>query len=592
MAIKRLLAFCLLAGLLLAAPARAAFTGSSISAPGNGAELFFDGDTGAGSVTVRGTVTGTPAGLVGAKGDLVCYTVSDTKLTKLASGVGVSSGHFAINASLSPIAGFACRLAMIPAGTNKTGSGAAVFGGPAISVSDRFSHSSSGSLFGYYILVGTLPWSFAFQSLGDCPVTTSFATDPSTLGSFSLFAGNSCLPKSSGVGLAAGTRSSLQVDGQNAYAPAAISSLSTQAGFEPLTYGALFNTQHDTVAINELDTPTICDAPATFPPTTATCPSLHDSGIQVQQTSRLLPGGQVARVTQRFSSVDGRSHAVDLLFSQAVQAPSSGEIPGFEFPGQSSFATHSRPDSFAVFPGGPGSIIAIGNSSGFLPATSNPIGAITYNRPPTSIDFTSAKGMQTATFLMHYAATIPAGSSIVYDWSFSQASSSPALAILEAVERDRFALPTISISHPRNRAIVRSALIRVQGRAQDAVGISSVNVNGHGVPIVTGGAFVAAVRVRKGKNTIRATAVNDAGNTSSNVITVTYKPPPCKVPRLRGRTLTGARRALASHGCALGHVRRVHSRTVRKGRVVSSSLRAGTTRHNGTRVGLVLSRGR
>jgi hypothetical protein len=589
MGIKRLLAFCLLAGLVLAAPAHAAITASTITAPGNGSELFFNGDSGAGSVTVRGTVTGATAA---SKGDLVCYTVSDTKLTKIASGVDVSTGAFAINASLSPIAGFACRLAMIPAGTSKTGSAAAVFGGPAISVSDQFSHSSSGSLFGYYILVGTLPWSFAFQSLGDCPVTTSFATDPSTLGSFSLFAGNACLPKSSGVGPAAGTRSSLQVDGQNAYPPAAISSLSTQAGFQPLSYGALFNPAHDTVAINEIDTPTVCDPPATFPPTTATCPSLHDSGIQVQQSTRLLPGGQVARVTQRFSSVDGRSHAIDLLFSQAVQAPSSGESPGFVFPGQSSFATHNQPDSFAAFPGGPGSVIAIGNASGFLPATSNPIGAITYNVPPASLDFTSAKGAQTATFLMHYAATIPAGGSTVYDWSFSQASSSPALATLEAIERDRFGLPTISISRPRNRATVRSALIRVQGRAQDAVSIASVNINGHGVPVATGGAFVATVRVRKGKNTIRATATNAAGNTSSKAITVTYKPPPCKVPRLRGKTLAAARRALTSHGCALGHLSRHHSRAVRKGRVISSTPTAGAKHRNGTKVALVLSRGR
>jgi Glucodextranase, domain B/PASTA domain len=589
MGLKRLLAFCLLAGLWLAAPAHAAITASSISAPASGAEMFFDGDNGAGSLTVRGTVTGATAS---SKGDLVCYTVSDTKLTKIASGVDVSSGQFAINASLSPIAGFACRLAMIPAGTTKTGSAAAPFAGPAISVSDQFSHSSAGSLFGYYILVGTLPWSYAFQSLGDCPVTTSFATDPSTLGSFSLFAGNACLPKSSGVGPAAGTRSSLQVDGLNAYAPAAISNLSTQAGFEPLTYGALFNAPHDTVAINEVDTPTICDPPATFPPTSTTCPSLHDSGIQVQQTTRLLPGGQVARVTQRFSSVDGRSHAIDLLFSQAVQAPASGESPGFLFSGQGSFATHSQPDSFAAFPGGPGSIVAIADASGFLPATSNPIGAMTYSHPPTSVDFTSAKGAQTATFLMHYAATIPAGGSTTYDWSFSQASSSAALATLEAVERDRFGLPTVSITRPRNRATVRSALIRVEGRAADAVGVSSVTINGHGTPLAAGGTFVATVRVRKGKNTIRATATNDAGNTSSTAITVTYKPPPCKVPRLRGKTLAAARRALASHGCSLGHVRRVRSRTIRRGRVVSSSLRSGTTHRNGTRIGLVLSRGR
>jgi hypothetical protein len=585
----RPLLVCLLATLWLAAPAHAAITASAITSPANGSELFFNGDSGTGAITVRGTVTGaTP----GAKGDIVCYSVSDTKSKAVVSGVDVSSGSFAINVSLSPIADLACRLAMIPAGSGKTGDAAAPFTGPAISVSAQFSHSAQGSMFGYYILSGTLPWSFAFQSLGDCPVTSSFATDTSTLGSFTLFAGNACLPKSSGVGVAAGTRSSLQIDGLNAYAPAAIPSLASQPGFEPISYGALFNASHDTTVIGETDIPTICNPPATFPPTATTCPSLHDSGVHVQQTTQLLPGGQVARVTQRFSSIDGHSHSVDALFSQAVQAPSSGESPGFEFPGQGSFATHSQPDSFAAFPAGPGSIIAIGDASGFLPATSNPIGAITYSRPPTSVDFVSAKGNQTATFLMHYGDTIPAGGSVTYDWSFTQASSSSSLQVLEAVERDRFGNPVVIISNPRNRATVTKSTVRVQGRVEDSVGVSSLTVAGQGVIVRAGGVFGVTVKLRRGANTIVATARNAAGNASTKSILVTYKLPPCKVPRLKGLTLSKARKAITKAGCAVGKIKQAHSRRVRKGRVISSSPPSGRSKAHGTKVGLVVSRGK
>ncbi len=87
-----------LSGLLSATPATAAITASTITAPANGAELFFNGDAGSGSVTVRGTVTGASAG---AKGDLRCYTVADAKSTSVASGIDVSSGSFATGASLS-----------------------------------------------------------------------------------------------------------------------------------------------------------------------------------------------------------------------------------------------------------------------------------------------------------------------------------------------------------------------------------------------------------------------------------------------------------------------------------------------------------
>lgn len=584
----RPLLICLLASLCLAAPAHAAITASNITSPANGSELFFNGDNGTGAMTVRGTVTNaTP----GAKGDIVCLTKSDTSSATVVSGVDVSTGSFAINVSLKPVAGSACRLAMIPAGSGRTGDAAAPFTGPAISVSDQYSHSSSGSLYGYYILSGTLPWAFAFQSLGDCPVISSWATDPSTLGSFALFTGNACLFRTSGVGPAAGTRAGLQIDGLNAYPPAAISSLTNRAGFEPLSYGALFNAAHDTVLINETDAIMICDPPATFPPTTTTCPSLHDSGVHVQQTTRLQPGGQTARVTQQFSSVDGHSHTIDALFSQSVSAPAPGESPGFEFPGQTSFATHSQPDSFAAFPAGPGSIIAIGDASGFLPATSNPIGAITYSRPPTSVDFVSAKNASTATMLMHYADTVPAGGSVTYDWSFTQASSTVSLGFLEAVERDRFGSPNVIISNPRNGATVKTPTVRVQGRVEDSVAVSSLNVAGHGVIVRAGGVFGVTVKLKRGKNTILAIARNAAGNAGTKSILVTYKPPPCKVPRLKGMTLSAARRALTKHGCGVGRIKRQRSHSVRKGRVISSNPGAGKTRKHGTKVALVLSSG-
>jgi hypothetical protein len=583
------LGLCLIVTLVMAAPACAAITASAITAPAGGTELFFNGDSGSGSVTVRGTVTGATAG---AKGDLVCYTVSDSRWFRLAANVDVSSGSFATSASLLPIAGFACRLAMVPAGNEPTRSAAAVFAGPAISVSDQFSHSSSGNLDGYYILSGTLPWSFAFQSVGECPVNSSFATDPSTLGSFSLFVGNSCLAQSSGSGSAANTRAGLVIDGQNAYTPGAIKNLTSIAGFEPLTYTPVYDAGHDTVTINETDPVMICDPPATFPPTPTTCPGLHDAGVQIQQTTTLLPGGQVARVTQRVTSTDGKSHGVDALFSQSVAGQASNQTPGFEFPTQTSFATHATPYSFAPFPPGPGSIIAISSNNGSPPATSNPIGAITYSRPPVSADFVSATGAQTATFLMHYADTVPPGGSVVYDWSYSQAATSGSLATLEQIERDRFGIPSIMIGSPRNNSKTTSNVVRVQGQALDAVGVASLTLNGQSVPVGAGGMFGANIHLRKlGKNTIAATATNVAGNAATTAVVITYVRPHCKVPKLLGKTLKSARGLIKRAHCTIGKLKRVQSRKVRKGRIVATKPRARTTHRYGYKVRLIVSTG-
>ena len=599
MGLHRSLVLCLLVCLIAAAPAGAAtFTSSSISSPVNGTELFFNGDNGSGNVTVAGTVT--PAITATNGGDLVCYTLGDTKATLVSTtkAVPIARGRFAINVSLLPIAGFACRLAIIPTGSSKFGQAAAPYQGPAVSVSDQFSHSLSGSLFGYYILSGSLDWAFAMQSAGECAVHASYATDSQTLGSFTLFGldsgtvGVACLPASSGVSDPTGTRSSLQIDGMNAYLPGAIPSLTTQPGFIPLTYGTLFNPAHDAGGIAETDAPMICDAPATFPPTTSTCPSLHDSGIRLEQTTVLLPQAQVVRVTQRFTSVDGRPHSIDALFGQSVSAPSAGESPGFQFPGQTSFATHARPDSFTQFPAGPSSIIAISNNGGFLPATSNPIGAITYSRPPASADFITPSGAQTATMLMHYVDSIPAGGSVVYDWSFSQASSSVSLQSLEEIERDRFGNPSVTITNPPNRAVMTHGQVRIQGRVSDSVRITSLNVGGRGVIVQPGGLFGVTLNLRPGANTILATATNLAGNKGNASVTVTYKLTQCRVPRLHGSTLKAAKRKLASAGCRVGKLKRVHSRTVHKGRVVSTNPAAGSRHSHGWRVGVVLSRGR
>jgi PASTA domain-containing protein/copper binding plastocyanin/azurin family protein len=70
-------------------------------------------------------------------------------------------------------------------------------------------------------------------------------------------------------------------------------------------------------------------------------------------------------------------------------------------------------------------------------------------------------------------------------------------------------------------------------------------------------------------------------------------PPPvrCKVPKVVGKKLPVARRTIIRAHCRVGRVRKARSRKAR-GRVVSQSPRAGLRRPRGTRVNLIVSRGR
>ena len=591
-----------------------AFTASAVTTPATGAELFYDNDNGVGEVTVDGTVAGAGPG---SKGDLVCYSPQAAP-AELLGNIDVSAGSFAVDAGTGAAYGEACELLMVPdldgtyPGENDQGipSGVSSFTGPAVSISDLLPHSANGNLYGYFIESGTLQWSFGLESLGECPVSSSFVTDPSTLYFVQLFGGDACLPARSGIAPNLQSRSALQVDGLNAYPPGAIApppqhspagtpdnDLTFVPGFEPIQFTPAFGPNHASVIISETDTPTICSAPGTFPPSPSTCPSLTPSGIVVTQTTSLLPGGQVARVEQQFMNVSTRAHTIDLLFSQSVDAPGLGELPGFEFPGQHTVAAHTEPDSFSEFPPGPGSIIVIGDSDA-PPSSANPIGAITYSQPPLSADFISASStvnpnslLPRSTFTMHYADRLAPGATVTYGWSYSQATNTTDLGQLEQVERDRFSVPSITIVAPRNHAVVRQARVEVRGTVNDPVGFRSVTVDGKPAPLGPAGAYTDFITLRRGRQQIVAIVTNLAGITGQATVNVTYTPRRCIVPALRGDTPAAARRALRAAYCTPGKVFRVRSARVRKGRVVRTSPPAGSRRNALAKVRLYVSRG-
>jgi hypothetical protein len=574
-----------------------AFSGSAISSPANGADEFWNQDNGTGAVSVTGTVTDPTTD---AAGDIVCYS-PEAPPAKLLGPISVSSGSFSTDVDLQGAFGEACRLLMVPDTDGSfpgQGSDLSSYSGPAISIADQFSHSGAGNLYGYFIESGSLQWSWGLQSLGECPVTASYDTDPSTLFFTQLFAGNACLPLESGTAPNLNSRSALQVDGLNAYVPGDLDhptnktgpNLTGDAGFQPLDYTPTFGPGHTTVSINETDIPAICTAPGTFPPTTTTCPSLSYAGIIISQTTSLARDDQVARVQQTFINYSSRAHTLDLLISQAVIAPESGEQPGFEFPGQTTVAAHAQPDSFTEFPAGPDSIIVVGDAAA-APTEGNPVGAITYSQPPQSASFVSGSGSQTAVFTMHYVATLAPGASTTYQWAFSQASSAVALQQLEPLERDRLMHPTISFLSPAPRTVSPHPTVKVTGRASDAIGVDGVTVDGRGLKLGAGGTWKTRVHLHPGRNQIVASAMNVGGITTTIFRYVTYRIE-CVVPKLRGDTLKRARAVLHRARCAGGVIVRVRSRGVHKGHVVKTNPAAGKKRDVGTRVRLYVSGGR
>jgi subtilisin family serine protease len=69
-------------------------------------------------------------------------------------------------------------------------------------------------------------------------------------------------------------------------------------------------------------------------------------------------------------------------------------------------------------------------------------------------------------------------------------------------------------------------------------------------------------------------------------------PARCVVPNVKGRTVVRARGLLSRRRCRLGRVGRAYSRRVKKSKIVSQSRRPGVRLARGTRVNVVVSRGR
>jgi len=84
--------------------------------------------------------------------------------------------------------------------------------------------------------------------------------------------------------------------------------------------------------------------------------------------------------------------------------------------------------------------------------------------------------------------------------------------------------------------------------------------------------------------------VIDADHTS---ITATFDlvPKACLVPRVKGKTVTAARRSITAAACAVRSVRRAASHTIARGRVISERPEPGTRLMHGAKVNLVVSAG-
>ncbi len=508
--------------------ADATVTASHVTSPADPTYVLYDKSTQSPTsilLTVKGTTTGE------GKIDLRCYYGKEANsYTSLAAGVEPVANAFSVEVKAENLPIGPCVIRAVPSGdkeAHEPGS-SSPFQGPQLVGSEFRFFTAASSNYGYELEADTLSSSLSIESAGDCGLDYSNLFAPTSLAeSDHLF---DCAGALYQYDPATKTRSETQIDGVNAYGPAnaywAQHELGVTIPGAPQvkvteTFEAGLATIHETDPLVE------CAPQTVVPPTTTSCTEFIPIGVQLERTWQTSNAGQLATMTDRWVSTDGKAHQLGVLYDQeTIDAEKEGGA--YEFPGTGKFSPIAKGQEIAL-PAGQRAIYYKEDAA--TPGSGDgqhPQGAIVYDRSPSgpALVYRDTKAGESYNgFEMPYTGTIPAGGSYALRMAFVQAYAlSEVQSMSEAVTAGY--PPSLSITSPSNATPVSISNVTVAGTASDTGALASLTVNGHPVSVGADGAWSTSVALNPGSNTITAVAADQAGFSTSRSIAVTYAPPP------------------------------------------------------------------
>lgn len=569
-------------GFVAAPPARAAITGSQITTPSDPSFVTADEDAASQTFAIAGTTTGgNPA-----TDEVAVRCYFGTKYVKVAGPVPLNpDGTFSVLlANLNNVLNVTCRLRAVPVGTAPTD--LTPYSGPLIGVGEHVTSTVKGGpnnkkAYDYFFDAQQKTAAFDYASLGRCGVADGYLYDATLANTTITFGCN--------AGLLGGespspTRSEVQVDGTNAYAPASAFSIDPAAtGLPTVSTTYSVNPVTGDAVLHETD-PLVKCASATYPPSASSCPSFVSAGVTDSRTITQDHGGHVSWISDAFTSTDGKSHTLDLLWdnSQRFWGPSGNSAQlEYELPGQSTFEKHVAGDAVSLH-GTPGTILLrmSGAPDGDM-ATGR--GAIVYDRPATVVRFTRVTPLASE-LTLHETGSVPAGESTSFRFAYVQAYRAAAVASLARTAHNAF-LHTLAVSRS----------LKGQGKVTSSPrGIACGKVCAHGY------GYGTRVRLKatpsRGSRFVRWSGA--CSGTRKCVITVTgdaavraeFALRPCVVPAVVGESVQAAKRTIRKRFCSVGRIRLTPS-AVAAGRVVSQTPRRGKRLAPRARINLVVSSG-
>ena len=485
------------------------------------------------------TLSGTSNAVAGEKLDINCYAAKKRYL--LAAEVEAQAGGaFSFTGPFTSIAGRTCVLRAVPHNdtTDYPPGSASPFQGPTLGIGRSQalaieSGPNAGALLWYYIYASQLAGGFDYRSLGDCSILDSYAYDLVTFAPSRLDDCDATLWWENGAngfpGVAAPTRSEIQVDGANAYLPGNASELFAGAqnnpGFPALRYRYEVEPASGDLTIEETDQIVKCaPEPSTYPPTPSSCSSFVPTGVEAFMGITQGANGRVASVTQWFSSTDGAAHTVDLLeHNQFAHINEDGELD-FPWTGEGFLGYGTAGQQLPAAPSGaPGSLFIKGSGSTPEGSEESPQGSLTFSNPPEGEEIVSSTLNPESWVDLHYHRTIAPGGSFALGFTYASGFLLGEVQQFAAAAQAAY-LPSVAITGPANGSGTATASVDVTGTASDQTGLSSLVVNGHPVSVGANGSWTTNVALSPGANTITATATNVFGYSAQSAISVTYVP--------------------------------------------------------------------
>jgi hypothetical protein len=563
--------------------ARAAITGSQITTPSDPTFFVADEDAATQLFAIAGTTSGGNA-----TSDTIairCYF--GTKYVKLAGPVPLNSdGSFAVLlANLNDVLDLTCRLRAVPAGT--TPADLTPYSGPLIGVGERATSYVKGGpnnkkAYDYLFDAQQKTGAFDYASLGNCGIADGYLYDSTFANTTITFACNAALLGRETT--TKPTRSELQIDGANAYAPAAASVINSAAtGLPTVTTTYTLDTATGDIVIHETDPLVKCPS-TTYPPTTSSCSSFVSTGVTDSRTITQDHDGHISWISDTFTSTDSKSHALDLLWdnSQRFWGPSGSSAQlEYEFPGQNAFAKHVAGDAVALHVA-PGTVLVrmSGAADGNM-ATGQ--GAIVFDRPATQAKFTYAQAPRSA-FTLHQTGTVPTGGSTRFRFAYVQDYHAATVASLAQTARSAFLYPVAVARSGKGKGKVTSS--------PDGISCGKVCSHGYGY----GTSVTLKAKPAKGSRFVHWSGACTGTGKCTLVIAgnvgvgATFALRPCVVPNVVGKSVNAAKRAIRKRFCSVGRVTMTPS-SLAKGHVISQQPRRGKKLKQQAKINLVVSEG-